>query len=36
MTPELVKLTDIVIANEEDVQMAMGIGADVDVWRRAV
>ena len=29
--PELVKLTDIVIANEEDVQMAMGIGADVDV-----
>ena len=29
--PELVKLTDIVIANEEDVQMALGIEAGVDV-----
>jgi 2-dehydro-3-deoxygluconokinase len=29
--PELVKLTDIVIANEEDVQMTLGIRADVDV-----
>ncbi len=29
--PELVKLTDIAIANEEDVQMALGIQAEVDV-----
>jgi 2-dehydro-3-deoxygluconokinase len=29
--PELVKQVDIVIANEEDVQMALGILADVDV-----
>lgn len=29
--PELVMLTDIVIANEEDVQAALGIKADVDV-----
>jgi 2-dehydro-3-deoxygluconokinase len=29
--PELVKLADVVIANEEDVQMALGIGAGVDV-----
>jgi 2-dehydro-3-deoxygluconokinase len=29
--PELVKLTDVVIANEEDVQMALGIEAGVDV-----
>lgn len=29
--PELVKHVDIVIANEEDIQMALGIQADVDV-----
>jgi 2-dehydro-3-deoxygluconokinase len=29
--PDLVKQADIVIANEEDVQMALGIQADVDV-----
>jgi len=29
--PELVKLADIVIANEEDVQMTLGIDAGVDV-----
>src|SRR5215216_4086460 len=29
--PELVKSTDIAIANEEDVQMALGIQAEVDV-----
>jgi 2-dehydro-3-deoxygluconokinase len=29
--PELVKLVDLVIANEEDVQMALGISAGVDV-----
>jgi len=29
--PELVKLADLVIANEEDVQMALGISAGVDV-----
>ncbi len=29
--PELVKQVDMVIANEEDVQMALGITADVDV-----
>ena len=29
--PELVKQVDMVIANEEDVQMALGIMADVDV-----
>jgi 2-dehydro-3-deoxygluconokinase len=29
--PELVKYTDIAIANEEDFQMALGIQADVDV-----
>lgn len=29
--PELVKLTDVVIANEEDVQMALGIDSGVDV-----
>jgi 2-dehydro-3-deoxygluconokinase len=29
--PELVKLADVVIANEEDVQMALGIAAGVDV-----
>jgi 2-dehydro-3-deoxygluconokinase len=29
--PELVRHADVVIANEEDVQMALGIAADVDV-----
>lgn len=29
--PELVKQTEILIANEEDVQMSLGIAADVDV-----
>lgn len=29
--PDLVKLTDVVIANEEDVQMTLGIAADVNV-----
>lgn len=29
--PELVKLTDVVIANEEDVQMTLGIKSGVDV-----
>ena len=29
--PELVRLTDVVIANEEDVQMTLGIEAGVDV-----
>lgn len=29
--PELVQLSDILIANEEDVQMALGLAADVDV-----
>jgi len=29
--PELVRQADVVIANEEDVQMALGIAADVDV-----
>src|SRR6185312_4351495 len=29
--PELVKSVDIAIANEEDVQMALGIQAEVDV-----
>jgi 2-dehydro-3-deoxygluconokinase len=29
--PEIVKFTDIAIANEEDVQMALGIQAEVDV-----
>jgi 2-dehydro-3-deoxygluconokinase len=29
--PELVKSTDVLIANEEDVQVALGIAADVDV-----
>src|ERR1051325_1131864 len=29
--PQLVKLTDVLIANEEDVQAALGIEADVDV-----
>jgi len=29
--PELVKHVDLVVANEEDVQMALGISADVDV-----
>src|SRR5262245_58113684 len=31
VVPELVKHTDIAIANEEDFQMALGIQADVDV-----
>ena len=34
--PELVKLTDIAIANEEDVQMALGIQAEVDVHSGAL
>jgi 2-dehydro-3-deoxygluconokinase len=29
--PELVHLSDILIANEEDIQMALGLAADVDV-----
>jgi 2-dehydro-3-deoxygluconokinase len=29
--PEIVKFTDVAIANEEDVQMALGIEAEVDV-----
>ncbi|HEY2842457.1 MAG TPA: sugar kinase [Bryobacteraceae bacterium] len=29
--PELVKSTDVLIANEEDVQSALGVGAQVDV-----
>ena len=29
--PEFVKLTDVLFANEEDVQAALGIGADVNV-----
>ncbi|HEY6124206.1 MAG TPA: sugar kinase [Steroidobacteraceae bacterium] len=29
--PELVKLSDILIANEEDIQMALGLASDVDV-----
>jgi 2-dehydro-3-deoxygluconokinase len=29
--PELVQLSDILIANEEDIQMALGLAADVDV-----
>jgi len=29
--PELVRLSDILIANEEDIQMALGVAADVDV-----
>ena len=29
--PELVKSTDVLIANEEDVQAALGIEAEVDV-----
>ena len=29
--PDLVKLTDVVIANEEDVQMTLGIAVDVNV-----
>ena len=31
VTPELVRHADLVIANEEDVQMTLGIEADVDV-----
>jgi len=29
--PELVRVSDVVIANEEDIQMALGLAADVDV-----
>jgi 2-dehydro-3-deoxygluconokinase len=29
--PELARLTDVLIANEEDVQMALGLSAEVDV-----
>ena len=34
--PELVKLSDILIANEEDIQMALGLAADVDVHAGAL
>ena len=34
--PELAKLTDILIANEEDVQMALGLNADIDVHSGAL
>jgi 2-dehydro-3-deoxygluconokinase len=34
--PQLVQLTDILIANEEDIQMALGIAADVDVHAGAL
>ena len=34
--PGLVKLSDILIANEEDIQMALGIAADVDVHAGAL
>jgi 2-dehydro-3-deoxygluconokinase len=34
--PELVALSDILIANEEDIQMALGIAADVDVHAGAL
>ncbi len=29
--PELVKLTDVLIANEEDIQVSLGLEAEVDV-----
>ena len=29
--PQLVKFTDVLIANEEDVQATLGIQADVDI-----
>ena len=34
--PELVQLSDILIANEEDIQMALGLAADVDVHAGAL
>ncbi len=34
--PELVKLSDILIANEEDIQMALGVASDVDVHAGAL
>ena len=34
--PELVKLSDTLIANEEDIQMALGLAADVDVHAGAL
>ena len=34
--PELVRLSDILIANEEDIQMALGLAADVDVHAGAL
>ena len=34
--PQLVQLTDILIANEEDIQMALGLAADVDVHAGAL
>jgi 2-dehydro-3-deoxygluconokinase len=34
--PELVKLSDILIANEEDIQMALALAADVDVHAGAL
>ncbi|MEY4095383.1 MAG: hypothetical protein RLZZ53_2582 [Acidobacteriota bacterium] len=34
--PDLVKLSDILIANEEDIQMALGVAADVDVHAGAL
>lgn len=34
--PRLVQLTDILIANEEDIQMALGLAADVDVHAGAL
>ncbi len=34
--PQLVQLSDILIANEEDIQMALGLAADVDVHAGAL
>ena len=34
--PQLVKLSDILISNEEDIQMALGIATDVDVHSGAL
>jgi 2-dehydro-3-deoxygluconokinase len=34
--PELVRASDVLIANEEDIQMALGLAADVDVHAGAL
>jgi len=34
--PELVRVSDVLIANEEDIQMALGLAADVDVHAGAL